>query len=320
MNDTILLVTASYDVAADYVGCALRNRKSLFFRLDTDKFPSQVQATFSPREGITFSSGSQRVAGRQIKAVWYRRLVAPDLPPGLDRGTRDFCERETRAFLNGVLATLPTTARWLSAPLAVRAAESKPYQLKIAADLGFLVPNTTITNHPGAVLELSKCYPLAAKAVSSGYIASESGNKAIFTSRVGNQDLEDLESLSLAPVTFQEFVEKQSDIRVTVVGDNVFAAEILSQASQSSRVDWRATEDPNLPHRRHELPDQVASLCRSLTGALGLSFGAIDLALYADGQYMFFEINPNGEWVWIEDQLQFPISQTIAEWLDAKAL
>ena len=126
-----------------------------------------------------------------------------------------------------------------------------------------------------------------------------------------------LTGLALAPVTFQEKVEKVSDIRVTVVGDDVFAAEILSQGRESSKVDWRATDDPNLEHRVHELPSALVSRCRRLVSHLGLNFGALDLALKPDGTYVFFEINPNGEWLWLEDQLGFPLSERIATWLTA---
>ena len=315
-NDVVLLVTASYDFAADYVTRALNKRAAHSFRLDTDRFPSDVKATFVPTKGLTIETGTQRVRSEDIKSVWYRRHVAPDLRPDLDRGTREFCERETRSFLDGALATLPTR-RWLSAPLAIRAAETKVYQLKIASALGFSVPNTVITNDPAQVRDLAKSHALVGKAVSSGYIAGEGGNRAIFTSRLQGHDLEDLDELSLAPVIFQEFVEKKVDVRVTVVGSAVFAAEILSQSRESSSVDWRATDDPNIRHRRHELPTRQVTLCRDILEALGLSFGAIDLALCPNGDYVFFEVNPNGEWVWIEDQLKFPISDAIAEWLDA---
>jgi len=104
------------------------------------------------------------------------------------------------------------------------------------------------------------------------------------------------------------------------VAGEVFAAEILSQERQSSRIDWRATDDPHLRHRRHELPTEIADLCRGIVKHLGLTFGAIDLSLQADGTYVFFEINPNGEWMWLEDQLGFPISDRIAQWLDSNPI
>jgi glutathione synthase/RimK-type ligase-like ATP-grasp enzyme len=314
---TVLLVSASYDIAADYVARVLGSGGVAQFRLNTDKFPAQVRATFDPPRGFRLSDGQEELDSRDVTAVWYRRHVRPELPEDLQEGVREFCERESRAFLGGVLETL-RGARWLSPPGAIAVAEKKPYQLSVASELGFEIPATVMTNDPSAVLEFAASSSLVAKAVSSGYIRSNEGNRGIFTSRVGEVDLEDLGGLTLAPVTFQQFVDKSADIRVTVIGSAVFAAEILSQSDESSRVDWRATDDPNLRHRRHELPSAIRRRCAELVRTLGLSFGAIDLALRKDGSYVFFEINPNGEWVWIEDQLGYPISQSIADWLTGK--
>lgn len=312
--DTVLLVTTSYDPAPEYVGAALERRGFPFFRLNTDQFPSLVRAEFNPQRGLTISDRRRSISGKQVKSVWYRRDVVPDLPDDLDPGTRDFCEREVRAFLGGTLAALPTQ-RWLSSPQAIWRAERKPYQLAVAAQLGFTLPCTMVTNEPAVVREFAQERRLVAKAVSSSYIRSPGGNQAIFTNALTPADLEDLDGLALAPVIFQENVEKSSDIRVTVVGNEVFAAEILSQRRESSKVDWRATDDPDLEHKTHELPSTLARRCLRLVSHLGLIFGAIDFALKPDGTYVFFEINPNGEWLWLEDQLGFPISDRIAAWL-----
>ncbi len=313
--DTVLLVTASYDLAPEYVIAGLERRSVPFFRLDTDRFPSEIRASFDPQGTLTISDGERSISGRQVKSVWYRRNVAPNLPECLDSGTREFCERETRTFLLGSLAALPTQ-RWLSSPQAIWRAERKPYQLAVAAQLGFTLPLTIMTNDPAAARSVAQARSrLVAKALSSGYISGAHGNQAIFTSEMAPDDLDDLDGLAVAPVTLQEKVEKSSDIRVTVVGEEVFAAEILSQDRESSRVDWRATDDPNLQHRAHKLPSTLARRCRRLVSHLRISFGAIDFALKPDGTYVFFEINPNGEWLWIEDQLGLPISDRIAAWL-----
>ena len=313
--NTVLIVTASYDVAADYVLKSLRQRGTTAFRLNTDYFPSRVKAFFRPPKDIEFVEDKLIVLGTSIKSVWYRRHISPDLPAELEAGIRDFCERETRAFLDGVLASLPTE-RFMSPPHAITCAERKPYQLSIASELGFILPNTIMTNNPIPVAEMAQSHRLVAKAISSGYIASQEGNRAIFTNKLKTKDLKELDGLALAPVTFQELIDKVSDIRVTVVAGEVFAAEILSQEHESSRIDWRATDDPHLAHRIHELPYEIADLCRKLVTRLGLNFGAIDLVLKSDGSYVFLEINPNGEWVWLQDQLGFPISERIAQWLD----
>ena len=131
-NNTVLLVTTSYDAAPEYVGSALERRGVPFFRLDTDRFPSEVRASFDPRGSIRISDGKRSISSKDIKSVWYRRHVAPNLPEDLNSGTREFCERETRVFLEGTLAALPTQ-RWLSFPQAIWRAEHKPYQLAVAA-------------------------------------------------------------------------------------------------------------------------------------------------------------------------------------------
>ena len=144
---------------------------------------------------------------------------------------------------------------------------------------------------------------------------ASNGFEAIFTSTVRDTDLQELDGLSLAPVTFQEWISKRSDIRVTVVGRRVFATEILSQGRESSRIDWRATDVADLPHRRFELPVTEVRRCISLVSRLGLAFGAIDLILDEDGALQFLEINPNGEWMWIEDLVGYPLSDAIASFL-----
>ena len=316
-NDTVLIVTASYDAAADHVVEILESTGTHVFRLNTDLFPSEVNIQFWPNIGTVFDDGNTVVSDRQIKSVWYRRHVAPKLPDHLDPGIRDFCERETRAFLSGIINSLLSN-RWMSRPDVINVAEKKPHQLAVASRMGFIVPETIITNNQNVVEGWSKERKLVAKAVSSGYIKNPCVNLAMFTSLVQPGDLHDLGGLKLAPVTFQEHVDKVLDIRVTVVAEDVFAAEILSQERDSSRTDWRATDDPDLGHAEHELPDNVSSRCRALVKKLGLQFGAIDLALTNDGCYMFFEINPNGEWLWIEDRLGYPIAERIALWLANK--
>lgn len=312
--NTALLVTTSYDDAATLVETQVKKAGMETFRLNTDRFPTEVKINFNPLGEITFSCDQQTITDSQIYSVWYRRHATPTWPENIEPGHREFCERECRAFLSGVLSSL-TTERWLSAPTAIHKAEQKPYQLAIAKQVGFQIPETFITNDPTKVWAFAENRYLIAKAVRSGYIATPEGNQAIFTSEVGPQDLQNLDGLSLSPVIFQEKIRKQSDIRITVIGSESFAAEILSQENPSSETDWRATDDPELKHRIHRLPDKIESYCQEIVARLGIQYGAIDLALTPEGNYVFFEVNPNGQWLWLERQLDFPIAERIARWL-----
>ena len=263
---------------------------------------------------FVFEDGDESVSSADVRSVWYRRHVPPEFPIDLDPQFVEFGGRESRAHLTGCLLGLGNV-KWMSHPTALWAAEKKPYQLGVASGMGFVVPNTRVTNDAQAGEALGESGALVAKAVGSGYLDAEDGYQAIFTSVVSDNDLHDLEGLSLAPVIFQRWVPKRSDIRVTVVDQDVFATEILSQDDVSSRIDWRATSSGELVHRRFPLPPEESERCKDLVSRLGLAFGAIDLVLDTAGELQFLEINPNGEWMCIEDLAGFPISESIAQFL-----
>ena len=310
----MLIVTASYDEAPSYMLPSIQKRGYKPFRLDTDRFPGEVSLTVHEDGTFHIADKGRVLHSDAIRSVWYRRHVTPEFPPGVEARFIEFGEREARAHLTGALLGLQRV-RWMSHPSALWAAEKKPFQMRVAHSLGFAIPLTRVTNDPRVAEQIGASRSLVAKAVSSGYIHSDNGYDAIFTSRVSDSDLRELEGLSLAPVTFQEWVPKRSDIRVTVVGHEVFAAEILSQGRESSRIDWRATDTADLPHRRFDLAPGDAQRCLDLVSRLELSFGAIDLVLDERGTLQFLEINPNGEWMWIEDLVGYRISDAIAGFL-----
>jgi len=205
----------------------------------------------------------------------------------------------------------------MSHPLNVQRAESKVYQLALAHQIGFHIPETIITNQPGAIRRFYDVCggDIIAKPLRRGYFDYGDKQTCVFTETISKDDLIDEEGLRLAPVIYQQCIAKECDIRVTVVGTEIYTAAIHSQSVPSAVTDWRKSETDDLPHSRHDLPDNVSSLCLQLLNEMNLSFGAIDLVLTSGGEYYFLEVNPNGQWLWIEDRLGFPISLSIARWL-----
>ncbi|MFE1411185.1 hypothetical protein ACFW6F_10300 [Streptomyces sp. NPDC058746] len=110
----------------------------------------------------------------------------------------------------------------------------------------------------------------------------------------------------------QERIDKKLEIRVTVVGDRVLAAAIDSQAAEVTRDDWRR-DVFQAPHLVHDLPEHVAERCRRLLRRYGLLFGALDFILTPDGEYMFLELNPNGEWDWVEALTGLPVASALGD-------
>ena len=128
--------------------------------------------------------------------------------------------------------------------------------------------------------------------------------------------MEHVSRLAVAPATFQPLLRKKSDIRVTIVGERVFSAEICSQSDKDASIDWRRTSDPDLPHKRHALPHTLEKCLLEYMQCLGLHYGAIDLVLDETGDYWFLEVNPGGQWLWLDRILSLGITKQIAHWLE----
>ena len=137
-------------------------------------------------------------------------------------------------------------------------------------------------------------------------------NRAIFTQVVSSElILENLGMVKSCPVIFQEAIEKDSDMRITVVDDEVFCAEIkLEGCTNPNNVDWRNYEGVR-KYQRHELPQEIKDQCVKFTHAMGLRFGCIDMGYSRKNGYTFFEINPQGQWLPSEIKLGYPISSAL---------
>src|SRR5215210_2484210 len=243
---TVLIITRSADnESVEFVTRAVEERGGRSFRLDTDRFPTEVRVAAhygGDGEGrVTLASAEGELDLAEVTAVWHRRLqVAGRLPPEMNPQLRAASAGESRAALVGVLGGLGCFR--VDAEADIRRAEQKPLQLGVARGLGLAVPRTLVSNDPAAVRDFAASCAggLVTKMLSSFAVYDDAGREhVVFTNPVGPEDLEDLTGLSLCPMTFQERVEKRLELRATVVGRRVFTASIDSQASARAAHDWR---------------------------------------------------------------------------------
>jgi glutathione synthase/RimK-type ligase-like ATP-grasp enzyme len=199
----------------------------------------------------------------------------------------------------------------------IRRAELKASQLRIAAGLGFALPPTLFTNDPQEFLEFYREHNgrVVSKLPGPAFIRLAGATFNRYTQIVSRRDIGYADAIRFSPVLFQAYVPKQVELRVTVVGQQVFAAEIHSQQSNHTKHDWRRYDDFETPHYPHDLPRDVSRLCVQLVERLGLCYGAIDLILTPENEYVFLEINPNGQYLWIETLTGLPISDALCDLL-----
>jgi len=320
----ILIISIENDQHVPFVTRRLDRLGEEYLWFDCTRFPvdSEIHISYA-RDGLT--RVVLRVDDREydlsaVKAIWLRRVRD-------SRPLKVLSEGVSRTYAAGVCTMVLRRlwelldCRWLPAtPEGDQHASNKLLQLSVAARIGWRLPRTLVTNSPEDFLAFyDECHgrmvtKLAAGA--SAYAQIRIGDKfPAFTRPVRRRDLASFRSLGFAPMMLQEYVPKRVELRITVVGTHAFAAEIDSQASPRSRDDWRQLDpDPEI-YRVHRLPPEVEARCVRLVHELQLSYGALDVIVTPDGEYVFIEINPNGQWAWIEEYTRLPIADAITNYL-----
>jgi glutathione synthase/RimK-type ligase-like ATP-grasp enzyme len=249
-------------------------------------------------------------------SVWFRRprLVTFELEEISHEGI-EFVRDEWRALLEAIYALMKTSL-WVSHPDRLREAARKPVQMLIANELGLRTPHTLITNDSSKAKEFFQAYKgkVICKPTGSGWTYSQDGKsvKYVLTNRMCPNDFEADEEIRMAPVTFQEEIPKAYEVRVNIIGQEVLAIKIDSQRSEISQLDWRRYDVDKTPYSAYQLPIEIKSKCLKLTQMLGLEFGAIDLIRTPDGNYIFLEINGNGQFLWAEELSGVKVSDSLA--------
>ncbi|MEV4937432.1 MvdC/MvdD family ATP grasp protein [Streptomyces zaomyceticus] len=281
-------------------------------RVNVGDFPAHGTMAFEyddgrpPRYRLSTPTAARGLA--DCRAGWWRRLRPLTLDASLrSPGDQGFAASETNQALNGLFHSLDCA--WINPPALDTVAHHKPYQWATARRVGLSLPRTLVTNDPGRaeafVGDLG-----SGRAVFKAFLAAEHAWRE--TRLVRAEDLVHLDAVRFAPVIFQEFVEG-TDLRVTIVGDRVFAAEIDASAT-SYPVDMRMVVGET-DVRPVTLPRPVHDRLLRLMRALGLVYGAVDLRRRPTGEHVFLEVNPAGQWLFVEDRTGLPITAEIASLL-----
>lgn len=316
-DPSIIILAESADLHAQSVKHEVQNHFSVVcYIIDTAEFPAKLTLEyeltddlyariFIPEENITVNYQS-------MIGIWRRRIRNCEISSELTRDSdRELSRRDSRSALNGFLFNLGSTSSTvINNPIGEAAGLNKSYQLTTAKKVGLAVPQTLITNNPNSVRDfynqLSSCKK---SLIYKGYNSPTNG---ITTTKIfKEEDLERVDSLCYAPGIFQEYIEGRN-LRVTVVGNNVFSAEVLVSIPEAER-DWRIEFNSKVVS--YGLDNASQDLIRRLMSALKLTYGAIDLKLRPTGEIVFLEVNPWGQFLFVEIQTGLPISFHLAQTL-----
>lgn len=299
----ILTLTNSEDATANYLIPVLEDAGIAVLRLDTDTLISNASVSLS--DGcISLTVQGHRLVPEDVAHLWYRRPERLRLN-GIDESPESrFAINEWSEAIEGFLAQIPRH-RWMNHPAANVAASNKLEQLSTARVLGLVTPGTLLTQDAATARRFAQQFDglVIAKPLSNGYIERTSGDDSlIYTNVVQANDLAaDASEFASCPTLFQQYVRKQYDVRITAIDDTLHAVALYASGGDGQqRCDIRRNNMNDVVYQNIDLPSGVALTIRQLVKHYGLRFAAIDMAVDLDGNWVFFEVNSNGQWAWLD--------------------
>ena len=333
---------------------ALRGALFLRFHFSRFPTRSEISVSFGRGNSVgSIRVGDREIHFSEVRSVWFRRPGVADAGGNIaSKNLRTYIEGECSKLLASLEFFVAPGCWTPGSSEAITTAELKPLQLLCASRLGLEIPTTVIGNDPARVKNelLGRSAQFVVKCLYSGYFESELTllqrlkkkayeirHRRFFQAVADDPEATDyykytsslnllnesidrdemngrLDYIPSCPVIVQEYIEKQFEVRVTVVGKKAFACAIHSQQHEKTRADWRV-DAAACRHEPYQLPVFVEERCLKLTADLGLNFGCIDLIVTPDGRHVFLEINPMGQWLWVERATKLPIASAIADLL-----
>ncbi|MFZ3547687.1 ATP-grasp ribosomal peptide maturase [Streptomyces sp. 4.24] len=305
----VLVATEADDITADMVIAELNRLDVPVVRFN----PADIEAetlTVSARFGTCPApvAGHVRTPSRtadlaQVRAVYWRRPVWPTYP-NLRHDDALFAAAQARYGLGGTLYAMEGPV-WVNHPHHVAAADYKPAQLALAQRLGLAVPPTLVTNDPDDAREFIAAHDRVIYKTLRWTPYQRDGVAVTgWADLVTAAEVDD--SLRVTPHLFQAVVDKVADLRVLIVGRRVFAVRITS-----GLLDWR-TDYSALSYDVVDLPAAVEKSLLTYLDRCGLVSGSFDLAVSGDGDLWWLELNPNGQWGWLEPHTGLDMSAAFA--------
>lgn len=296
-HSKVLIVTSTVDKTVDYI-VEQYSKEIEFFRINVDIFE---EYTFSISDkGWKISSDLWSVSESEITSIYYRKPMLPDLS-AFEEKYRFMIQKDIISLINGIVDSFSFTV--LTKPSILRVVENKIYQLNYLRHRNIPIPRSYIGNSNKGWRNLSS-KQLIIKPISTGKVKSKNGEEMYPTSIFDGIQ----ENIKLTPVYIQEYIEKKFEVRITIVDKQIYAVRIDSL----NRVDWRL-DYTNHKYSNITCPRDIEENCLRMMRDFKLKFCTFDYIVTPENRWIFLELNPNGQWLWLELITGMDISKKIVD-------
>lgn len=327
MKNKVLIITHTKDnECIEKVTQAIEKKGGKAIRLNVDRYPLDYRISTFFSNGkweilLKENSGAVHNLTTEFSGLWNRRIynLGGCLDEVVEKKYLKSCIDEANATLVGVVSHLEHELFALNSYSENKRSSIKEKQLRVASECGLRIPKTCISNDADEVKRFIESCPggVVAKMQHAFSIYEEGKENVVFTNEISKDDYAELEEqLRLCPMKFQEKIDKKLELRITIIGEKVFAAALDSQSRSDGKIDWRKVGEESVEDWEPcTIPEDLKMKLLDFQKISKLSYGATDVILTPEGEYVYLETNPGGEYFWLDRLVDYTMSDQIANLL-----
>jgi hypothetical protein len=310
----ILIVTATDDLHAVAVAQRVRQlgyrdinifecdriaqRRSLSYRVDSSGKTDKL---------LTLEGNEISIA--DVNVIWLRRIRANQqlVVPVVEDAAGEIINNDCRGGFSGFLST-KFTGKWISDPESSIKASDKIYQLTVAEKNGFIIPKTLVTQSYEDLLDFFE------ECEQKIIVKTVVGVHEPFLQTIKIDDPSDYEadSYESSPAIYQELIDGTDHLRLLCFGNRSLCGRICTE-----EIDWRLNLQSKISS--WEVPDHLHKMVRKTLDDLGLEMGVMDIKINSKGEYCWFEVNPQGQFIFLEPLTNINFIDEFSKYLISEA-
>ena len=307
----VLIISNSMDFTTDLICIELNKRNVKYVRLNRDMFNKyKIKVDI---ENISMFIGINEeeyiISDKNLVSIYYRA------PVFLRENFTKYINMEEQLYRSQWMSFMRNLSifencRWVNNPNSTFTAEDKLLQLKKAKEIGFNIPNTLLVNSLD-YLDIKDEEQYVVKSLDTVLLKHNNKESFAYTNIISGKELKK-SRLDIAPIIFKKCISGKTDIRAKIIRNKIIPLKI-EKNNIGINGDWRL-EKENVEYSAIKLPEEIEKKCIKIVETFKLSFGGIDL-VEKNGKYYFIEINPTGEWAWLNEKSNSRIDKAICDYL-----
>ena len=313
VSPKVLILTKKSDIESDLIGIQLLKNGICYIKINEEDIPLNFGTEFriGSKKRVLLRLRNKEIIAENIKVVLFRYFDLKFLKY-LTGIHQMYFEQQWYQLFNCLQASLK--CQWINDSKNTFDAENRLYQLLVAQKVGFKIPDTSITNIPslGTKFFNEHSKKIVAKVLHHHEIIHKEYSYRFPTSVITADYLSQSNGLMYAPVILQERIAIREEIRITVVNRKVFAIRIKTNKYKREYSDLHKIEERFLNFEKFKIEKNIEKMCTNLNKELGLLVSSIDLLIDSKGEIYFLEVNPIGDWNWLEKHIDVPITDSVS--------